>query len=101
MPTGKVLFQETQRFRQPVLLVLILGGGWITAGIYIYLLISHFVFGQRVGDDWAMIFFSSVAILIGLGVPIVFLASKLETRVGDDGLYVRFFPFHHLRFLYR
>ncbi len=50
--------------------------------------------GQSSLETWEIF----LAVLVGIGVPIVimamFLLLKLQTEVRPDGLYVRYFPFH-------
>lgn len=98
MSNDDILFQETQRFRQAWLLVLVIGPLLVVAGVYGYGIISQLVYDEPFGDepmsDTALVISGLAAILFCLAVVVLFVISGLETRVGRDGLYVRFYPFH-------
>ena len=74
-------FKETQRFSQ-WWLWLILIGSWATM-IYSFWLVAAF-------DTVSLLSFSVFA----LGLPILFWQMRLITRITDEGIYVRFIPFH-------
>ena len=67
----RVTFRETQRFRQPWLWVLIGGVGVVSL-----------VAGAGIG------------VVIAAGVAALFAVARLTTEVREDGVYVRFAPFH-------
>ena len=67
----RVTFRETQRFRQPWLWVLIGGVGVVSL-----------VAGAGIGA------------VIAAGVAALFAVARLTTEVREDGVYVRFAPFH-------
>jgi hypothetical protein len=71
-------FEEVQRFRQKWIVGLLLG----TALLVLYALRA----------SQGVVAFS--AQLLVLGVIALVFASRLETRVEDDAVSVRFFPFH-------
>lgn len=83
----RVYFNETQRFRQWWIIFLIL----ISIGFWAYgLIVSlHAPEGDKAASDAIMI--SSGIIPIGLVVLILHV--KLETRIRKEGIYYRFRPF--------
>ena len=98
MPADEVLFRESQRFRQPYIIVLVLLPCVLTIAIIGYGMISQLVFDKPFGNDpmpdLVLLISGPVIILLILGpLALVFLC-RLETTVRPDGLYVRFYPFH-------
>jgi hypothetical protein len=87
--TNKILFTETQRFRQWWLWLLILG-----CNIIVICLIWSISNDGSAGKNLS----GTERILVSLIGPVVsilvLLIPKLETRIQDDGIYVKFFPFH-------
>ena len=86
-----VLFREVQRFRQ-WWLWLVVAIGPLTVWYSTY---RRFVLGERTGtrqlSDNPLL---PLWVLIGIGLPLLFGIARLVTEVRNDGLYVRFFPFH-------
>lgn len=74
-------FKETQRFTQ-WWLWLVLAGSW----------------GSMIYSFWVAASFDTVSLLsfsvFALGLPILFWQMRLMTRITDEGIYVRFIPFH-------
>mgnify|MGYP006296996953 CR=1 FL=1 len=86
-----LLFQETQSFRNTWMFFIILGiavFAWCNA-------IQQFVYGVEMGSN-PVSDLELVILLIVFGVilPVLFYINKLETRVYDDGIYIRYYPFH-------
>ena len=77
-----VLFREVQRFHQPWLWVLIVVSVLATIGLF------GEPWGDRPMSDTAL------AILFGIGILALFASIRLITEVRQDGLYIRFVPFH-------
>ena len=80
---NKILFQETQRFTQWWL--------WLLLAIIGYFIFKPLYFSIKENqnltvDQWVGF------IILGL-VVLLFVLVKLETQIKDDGIYVRFFPF--------
>lgn len=73
------MFEETQRFRQNWLWIFLVT---VTAG-----LLGYMAFVQ---DFVGLI---ALAIIFGLTL-LLFYFARLETRVEEDGVHIRFFPFH-------
>jgi hypothetical protein len=85
------LYREVQQFRQIWLWLVILA----IAGLMWYALISQLILQYPLGnnpipDGWLILFW----LLFGIGLPCLFFFSKLITEVREDGLYLRFVPFH-------
>ncbi len=74
-------FKETQRFTQWWLWLVLLGS-W----------------GSMIYSFWVTAKFESISILsfsvFALGLPILFWQMRLVTRITNEGVYVRFVPFH-------
>ncbi len=85
-----VLFYEKQRFHQWWLYLILIAMN----GFFVYLFVQQIIFDQPFGAQPM----SNQSLLIALLVSILitfFLANfKLEIKIKDDGLYIRFFPFH-------
>lgn len=88
---GSLLFRETQYFRQPWIWLIVLG----IFALFAYLIVQQLILGKPVGNnpasDTELII---LVVIFGLGLPLLFFMTKLVVEVRDDGLYIRFFPFH-------
>ena len=87
-----VYFKETQRFmRNWMWLLFILLGFDCLFG---YGVIKQVIFGQpwgyRQGSDTMLLIFLG----FGLLMTLFFVCLRLETRITEDGVYVKYFPFH-------
>ena len=86
-----VFYREVQHFRQVWLWIIILS----IPALMIYAVVEQLFLGRPFGDnpapDAVLII---LAVIFGLGLPALFLATNLTTEVRSDGLYIRFFPFH-------
>jgi hypothetical protein len=84
------LFKERQRFTQWWLWLLLLG----INGLFVYGVCKQVIGGEQFGDkpmsDAGLIVVTAVMLLF----TALFFISRLETRITEDGIYVRFFPFH-------
>ncbi|MDM7999364.1 MAG: DUF6141 family protein [Dehalococcoidia bacterium] len=84
-------YREVQRFRQPWVWLLIA----LVAGISVWGVVQQLVlgkpFGQNPASDTVLLI---VAVVFGLGFPVLFWTASLTTEVRSDGLYYRYFPFH-------
>ena len=93
MSSGKnnITFHEEQQFRESWVWIIIS----IPTLILWYITIQQLIFGNPVGNNPGsdtMIFVFWV--LFGILLPLFFYRLKLITEVRDEGLYVRFVPFH-------
>ncbi len=75
------MFTETQRFTQCWLWLIIIGS-WITM---MYSIAS-------VSPPSTSTFM--ISFVVGMLLPVLFWQMKLTTRITEEGIYVRFFPFH-------
>nr|MBC7611589.1 hypothetical protein [Pseudopedobacter sp.] len=87
---NEILFSERQKFKQWwVWLILLVVNGFFFFGVF-----KQIIGGQQFGDQPM----SNVEILIALGITLLltllFLTLRLDTIIKNDGVYVRFFPFH-------
>jgi hypothetical protein len=83
-------FTEKQRFRQFWVWALVLG----LLGLFVWAFVQQIIFGIPWGNnpasDTGLILFS----LIPLGIAVLFLVARLETRIDRKGVSFRFIPFH-------
>ena len=87
--TAKILFSETQRFKQWWLWLILL----FACAVPFYGLYEQLQAPQPFADpakNTGMI----LSTLIMLPVMALFLFMRLETQIKEDGIYVRFFPIH-------
>ncbi|MCW8805297.1 MAG: DUF6141 family protein [Ignavibacteriaceae bacterium] len=87
----QIFFKEEQRFRQWWVLVIVLASSalpWI--GLFYQVILGH-KFGNKPAPDYLMII---IWLAFGIGFPLLFLSFKLITEVREDGIYIKFFPFH-------
>lgn len=81
-------FSETQKFRQWWLWFLFAG----IKGVMGFFIVTQILFGEPFGSNVA----DNTALLIGflfmLILSLLFFIMKLETRISDQGIDVRFFP---------
>lgn len=85
------IYREVQKFRQVWLWALVLA----IAGMQCYATVEQLIFKKPFGDnpmqDIPLIIYW---VLFGIGLPALLFFSQLITEVRDDGIYIRFFPFH-------
>jgi len=85
------IYREVQKFRQVwvwAIVIVIAGLQWYGAAEQLLL---HRPFGDRPMPDIQMVIFW---LIFGIGLPALFFFSQLITEVRDDGIYIRFSPFH-------
>lgn len=85
---SRILFKETQKFRQWwlwLILVFVMGDSlWIT--------VNELKSGQ--GDTFERVLLPLILLLLPMSIIFFILSIKLETEIKEDGIYVRFFPIH-------
>jgi len=89
---NKVLFKESQQFRQWWYIVFILAATVPAMVICVYTLYQQVVRGIQVGDSPAP---NAVMILVFIALCIsiwIFFSMKLEVWIDQEGIYYRFFP---------
>jgi hypothetical protein len=85
------LFREVQRFRQPWLWFPILAwAGWTTWALWRQIIQGVPVGSNPMGDTALLLVWA----LSTVGIPALFLATRLRTEVRPDGVHIRFTPFH-------
>jgi hypothetical protein len=86
-----IIFTENQRLKQLWFWFIIA----TVVGLSLYAFIYQIVLGKKFGNspmpDSMLIL---TVLLAGLSLPILFFLTELRTRVTEDGLYVKYFPFH-------
>ena len=85
------IYREVQQFRQGwiwTVVVAIAGLIWV-AGVR-QLILNRPFGGQPMPDILLVIFW----LIFGIGFPALFLFCRLVIEVRDDGIYIRFSPFH-------
>jgi hypothetical protein len=85
------IYREVQQFRQAWIWVIVsalAGLVWYAAMMQLLL---HRPFG---GVPMPIILLVIDWFIFGIGLPALFYFSQLVTEVCDDGIYIRFFPFH-------
>lgn len=89
----KVVYREIQRPRHPLWWVLIL----LVAIFMWYLFIQQIILGVPIGDKPASDVTAIILwLLFGIVFPVVMLGIlKLIIEVRNDGVYIRFVPFHY------
>ena len=85
------IYREVQKFRQVwiwVVVLAIVGLEWYTA---VRQLLLHRPVGTNPMPDIMTVIFWFI---FGIGLPALLFFSQLITEVRDDGIYIRFSPFH-------
>ena len=85
------IYREVQRFRQVWLWALVLA----IAGLQLYAVVEQLLFKRPFGDnpmqDIPLIIYW---VIFGVGLPALLFSSQLIIEVCNDGIYIRFSPFH-------
>jgi len=96
--SGAGRFLEVQHFRQWWLWLLLVATAAATSGLFARGLYVQLLRGRPWGDspmpDRALLIFALAVLLLNIALLALFAAANLRTEVREDGLYVRFFPFH-------
>jgi hypothetical protein len=88
--SDKITFREVQQFKSWWLWIVVLGiTGWIW-----YSFVQQIIFGEKIGTNpapnWVMWI---MAILFGIGLPLLFLTMKLIVEVHEKEIFIRYVPF--------
>lgn len=83
-------FTETQRFRQLWIWALLTGLLVLFIWAFVQQIILGIPWGNNPASDTGLILFC----LIPLGIVVLFLIARLETRIDRMGISYRFLPFH-------
>lgn len=81
-------FSETQRFRQWWVWALLIALNGILV-VVVYSGIAAMAAGEPTLDDLPMLIFIALVIV---GITVVMLSVRLETRINNVGIYVRMYP---------
>ena len=86
----KILFSERQKFSQWWLWLILIA----VNGLFLFGILKQVISGQQFGDK----LMSNTGLILTDGLilllTILFLNSRLETKIKNDGIYVRYFPFY-------
>ena len=95
---NNIIFREAQQFRQPWLWLIIGPSMLVVPGIFTYGIIKQVFFGRSFGNnptsDTTLIIVGMAASLFCFGITALILFARLVTEVRQDGLWIRFVPFH-------
>ncbi|WP_126974132.1 DUF6141 family protein [Gynurincola endophyticus] len=87
---NEIIFTERQRFKQWWIWILLLGvNAFFLYGVFIQLVIGR-SFGNKPMNNTTLLIITGLTLLITLLVYNL----RLDTIIRNDGIYVRFFPFH-------
>jgi hypothetical protein len=85
------IFREVQQFRQVWIWVIV----FVLAGLVWYAAMMQFLLHRPFGGiPMPIILLVIFWFIFGIGLPALFFFSQLVTEVCDDGIYIRFLPFH-------
>ena len=85
------MYREVQQFRQVWIWIIVSAlAGLVWYAAVMQLLLHRPLGGSPTTDILSVIFW----LIFGIGLPALFFFSRLVTEVRDDGIYIRFFPFH-------
>ena len=94
MGQGKMkspIYCEVQQFRQVWIWVIVSA----LSGLVWYAAVMQLLLHRPLGSSPMPVILLVIFLLIfGIGLPALFFFSRLVTEVRDDGIYIRFFPFH-------
>ena len=95
--SDKILFSESQRFKQILIWMLLFSIFIFVSVPVIYGFIKQIFFGQSFGNKpismEGLFVITIVSIIIPLIPIVLFRIMKLETLIKEEGIYVRYFPF--------
>lgn len=86
----KILFQERQKFNQWWVVTLLVAINALFLVVVYMEITGNQPFGEGAGGRTAVLLSGAMVVLPSL----LFLLLRLDTLIKDDGIYVRFFPFH-------
>ena len=87
---SKWLFKETQKFHQWWIWLVVLG----INGLFVVAWYKQIIQGEPFGDKPMTNTELLISICLSGAVTIFFLGLRLQSGIKEDGIYVRFFPFH-------
>ena len=85
------IYREVQQFRQVWIWVIVSA----LSGLVWYTAVMQLLLHRPLGSSPMPVILLVIFLLIfGIGLPALFFFSRLVTELRDDGIYIRFFPFH-------
>ena len=95
----QILFEENQRFHQPWIWFVALGG----VGVSCYILVQQLTPEKIIESGmFSTILVTILAILAGAMLPMFLMVARLSTRITREGIFIRLFPlnvsFHKISF---
>ena len=84
------LFKESQRFRQPWLILLFI----VLNLMFLYPLFQQLILGEPYGDEATSNAELLLMSLLTLGISALFFIFRLDTEISNDGISARLFPLH-------
>ena len=85
------IYHEVQQFRQVWIWVVVFALAGLVWYVTVQQLLLHKPFGIRPISDILLVI---SGFIFGIGLPALFFFCQLVTEVRDDGIYIRYFPFH-------
>jgi hypothetical protein len=86
----RILFEEKQKFTQKWLWLILLG----VNSLFFYAFLSQVFFDRPFGNDPVSNTGLGIILAANLFLTLIFMSFRLDTKVQEDGIYVRFFPIH-------
>jgi len=84
------LFKESQRFRQPWLILLFI----VLNLMFLFPLFQQLILGEPFGDEPTSNGELILISLLTLGISAVFFIFRLDTEISEEGISARLFPLH-------
>ncbi len=91
MCEGRATFREEQRFRLWWAWFLLAAASGFAWSAFIYQVIAGKEFDDRPAPDWLIVL---IWLLVGLGLPLLFISARLVVEVRGEGIRFRYYPFH-------
>lgn len=96
---NQTLFEENQRFHQPWILLVALGGVGVSFYIFVQPLTPEKIIESGI---FLTISMTILAVLPGAMLPLFLMVDRLSTRITPEGIFIRLFPlnvcFHQISF---
>jgi hypothetical protein len=95
-----IRFREEQRFRQVWIWLLTLPVCVGLIGFFCWAIVEQLVLGRPVGSqpmpNFMLLIIGPLFIMLAAGLLWMMVVACLVTEVRDDGIYIRFYPFHRV-----
>lgn len=87
---NEILYTERQKFKQWWLWLILLG----VNGLFLFGVFKQVIYGEQFGNKPMSNTGLLIATCVTILLTILFVNFRLDTTIKEDGIYVRFFPFH-------